>query len=183
MSNDRIKYYGKNDLGTYHYLSRLYSFLDNTDFKQPISDINTAIEWHNVIKLLDLNIKPDNLTEDSYAYLQEKAKQFPRNIGIFLQTINDDNLLEVFNSVNILYKKDFIKLFNDYKILTTNFADITNLVLNFTHEKPLKFQRFFVFIYHSHSTKPNQFCLEIILCRIRGAFDYLMYPYYPAYMG
>ena len=35
----------------------------------------------------------------------------------------------------------------------------------------------------SHSTKPNQFCLEIILCRIRGAFDYLMYPYYPAYMG
>lgn len=33
------------------------------------------------------------------------------------------------------------------------------------------------------STKPNQFCLEIILCRIRGAFDYLMYPYYPAYMG
>ena len=33
------------------------------------------------------------------------------------------------------------------------------------------------------STKPNQFCLEIILCRIRGAFEYLMYPYYPAYMG
>lgn len=37
--------------------------------------------------------------------------------------------------------------------------------------------------FHSNSTKPNQFCLEIILCRIRGAFDYLMYPYYPAYMG
>ena len=35
----------------------------------------------------------------------------------------------------------------------------------------------------SNPTKPNQFCLEIILCRIRGAFDYLMYPYYPAYMG
>ena len=36
---------------------------------------------------------------------------------------------------------------------------------------------------YSHSTNPNQFCLEIILCRIRGAFDYLIYPYYPAYMG
>ena len=33
--------------------------------------------------------------------------------------------------------------------------------------------------YYSHSTKPNQFCLEIILCRIHGAFDYLIYPYYP----
>lgn len=37
--------------------------------------------------------------------------------------------------------------------------------------------------FYSNSTKPNQFCLEIILCRIRGAFEYLMYPYYPAYMG
>ena len=36
---------------------------------------------------------------------------------------------------------------------------------------------------YSNSTKPNQFGLEIILCRIRGAFDYLMCPYYPAYMG
>jgi len=36
---------------------------------------------------------------------------------------------------------------------------------------------------YSNSTKPNQFCLEIILCRMRGSFDYLMYPYYPAYTG
>ena len=36
---------------------------------------------------------------------------------------------------------------------------------------------------YSHSTKPNQFCLRVILCRIRGTFDYLMYPYYPAYTG
>ena len=36
---------------------------------------------------------------------------------------------------------------------------------------------------YSNSTKPNQLCLEIILCRILGAFDYLMYPYYPTHMG
>lgn len=35
----------------------------------------------------------------------------------------------------------------------------------------------------AHSTKPDQFCLEIIPCRICSAFDYLMYPYYPAYMA
>ena len=39
------------------------------------------------------------------------------------------------------------------------------------------------FTIYSHSTNANQFCLEIILCRIRGTFDYLMYPYYPAYMS
>lgn len=36
---------------------------------------------------------------------------------------------------------------------------------------------------YPYSTKPNQFCLIIILCRIRSAFDYLIYPYYPAYTG
>jgi len=49
--------------------------------------------------------------------------------------------------------------------------------------KALILQGFSAFLFYSNSTKPNQFCLEIILCRIRGAFEYLMYPYYPAYMG
>lgn len=57
MSNDRIKYYGKNDLGTYHYLSRLRSFIDNNDLEQPIYDIDTALEWHNVLKLLQYKNK------------------------------------------------------------------------------------------------------------------------------
>jgi len=114
--NDRIKYYGQNDLATYHYLNHLSSFLEETDFNQPISDINTAIEWNNVIKLLNLNIKPDNLTETSYTALQKHAKLFPRSIGRFLQTINDNNLLEVFETVDILYKSDFFELFNNYKL-------------------------------------------------------------------
>ena len=53
----------------------------------------------------------------------------------------------------------------------------------YNRQKSSIFKAFWPFGDHSHSTKPNQFCLEIILCRIRGAFDYLMYPYYPAYMG
>ena len=36
---------------------------------------------------------------------------------------------------------------------------------------------------HSNSTITNQFCLEIIGCRVRFSFNYLIYPYYPAYMG
>ena len=34
-----------------------------------------------------------------------------------------------------------------------------------------------------NSTITNQFCLEIILCRVYSSFDYLIYPYYPAYTG
>lgn len=31
------------------------------------------------------------------------------------------------------------------------------------------------------STKTNAFCLGIILCNVSRSFDYLIYPYYPAY--
>ena len=34
---------------------------------------------------------------------------------------------------------------------------------------------------HSGSTKTNAFCLGIILCNVSRSFDYLIYPYYPAY--
>lgn len=36
---------------------------------------------------------------------------------------------------------------------------------------------------YSNSTITNQFCLEIICCRVRFSFNYLIYPYYPSYMS
>ena len=38
-------------------------------------------------------------------------------------------------------------------------------------------------IAYSNSTITNQFCLEIICCRVCFSFDFLIYPYYPAYIG
>ena len=39
------------------------------------------------------------------------------------------------------------------------------------------------YVHYSNATITNQFCLEIICCRVRFSFNYLIYPYYPAYMG
>ena len=36
-------------------------------------------------------------------------------------------------------------------------------------------------MFYLHSTKTNAFCLGIILCNVSRSFDYLIYPYYPAY--
>ena len=37
--------------------------------------------------------------------------------------------------------------------------------------------------YGENSTITNQFCLDIIRYRVCNSFDYLIYPYYPAYTG
>lgn len=41
--------------------------------------------------------------------------------------------------------------------------------------------RFYLVSFYSNSTKTNAFCLGIILCNVSRSFDYLIYPYYPAY--
>ena len=41
--------------------------------------------------------------------------------------------------------------------------------------------RFYLVSFYSSSTKTNAFCLGIILCNVSRSFDYLIYPYYPAY--
>lgn len=49
--------------------------------------------------------------------------------------------------------------------------------------KPLQIKGFWDFAHYSNSAIPNQFCLEIICCRVYFSFESLIYPYYPAYMG
>ena len=41
---------------------------------------------------------------------------------------------------------------------------------------------FFDFCSYSHSIAPKQFRVGIIICTICGSFDYLIYPYSPAYI-
>ena len=60
---------------------------------------------------------------------------------------------------------------NLIKILSTGF--LKTLIL-------LGFQTFSIY---SNSTITNQFCLEIICCRVRFSFNYLIYPYYHSYMS
>lgn len=47
--------------------------------------------------------------------------------------------------------------------------------------KPLKNKALRLCSNYSNSTKTNAFCLGIILCNVSRSFDYLIYPYYPAY--
>ena len=50
-----------------------------------------------------------------------------------------------------------------------------------TAYKAFIYRLFRNFVRYSNSTKTNAFCLGIILCNVSRSFDYLIYPYYPAY--
>ena len=50
-------------------------------------------------------------------------------------------------------------------------------------QKPLQIKGFWDFAHYSNSTITNQFCLDIIRYHVCISFDYLIYPYSPAYTG
>lgn len=76
-----------------------------------------------------------------------------------------------------------------YNKITINIWQETILYPNRTHrhlKNPYKAHKYKLcrdLPFYSNSTITNQFCLEIIGCRVRFSFNYLIYPYYPAYMG
>ena len=47
--------------------------------------------------------------------------------------------------------------------------------------RPIIFKKRTAPLTYYTSTKTNAFCLGIILCNVSRSFDYLIYPYYPAY--
>ena len=76
-----------------------------------------------------------------------------------------------------------------YNKITINIWQETILYPNRTHrhlKNPYKAHKYKLcrdLPFYSNSTITNQFCLEIICCRVCFSFDFLIYPYYPAYMG
>ena len=76
-----------------------------------------------------------------------------------------------------------------YNKITINIWQETILYPNRTHrhlKNPYKAHKYKLcrdLPFYSNSTITNQFCLDIICCRVRFSFNYLIYPYYPAYTG
>ena len=54
-------------------------------------------------------------------------------------------------------------------------------LLDYLNEKATEKGLTIIISTHSITTKTNAFCLGIILCNVSRSFDYLIYPYYPAY--
>lgn len=75
----------------------------------------------------------------------------------------------------------------ELKRLNQMFADILCQLRGATtisirlQENCIQMEKFQTTVYYISSTKTNAFCLGIILCNVSRSFDYLIYPYYPAY--
>ena len=83
----RIKYYSKNDLSMGYNLLEAELFLDDYDIGAiAISDINTAFEIYNIIRLLESGIRLESWSDEKYEELQGKCKALKGVIGRYFSS-------------------------------------------------------------------------------------------------
>lgn len=85
---------------------------------------------------------------------------------------------ELFDEALERYNAKQIRSDRKIKDFLTPFALHRNIQ---TARKTFIYGLFRNLVRYSNSTKTNAFCLGIILCNVSRSFDYLIYPYYPAY--
>lgn len=113
MTEERVKYYGRDDWAYGHNMQKIEKI---TIPKIEDIDINDAIEYYEIKKYFDDNITSPRWSVDCKKEYKEKSiKLFSLSMKYF-NSLTDDNILDAYNTVDILYGESFWELFNKCKL-------------------------------------------------------------------
>lgn len=113
MIKDRVKYYGRDDWAYGHNMQKIEKIAIP---KIEDIDINDAIEYYEIKKYFDDDItSPQWSFDDKKRYKEKSIKLFSLSMKYF-NSLTDDNILDAYNIVDILYRESFWELFNKCKL-------------------------------------------------------------------
>lgn len=113
MTEERVKYYGRDDWAYGHNLQKIEKI---TIPKIEDIDINDAIEYYEIKRYFDDNItSPRWSVDDKKRYKEKSLKLFSLSMKFF-NSLTDDNILDTYNTVDILYRKSFWEMFDRCKL-------------------------------------------------------------------
>ena len=120
---DRIQFFSVNDLMYGYFLKQSALLVNELKQGRELNNINDMIEIYCAKKYLDNDIALDNWDPDDIKSYRETINFFFRETVLFFKEINDDNLLELYNEVDIEYRNDFWELVDIqevYKHISSN---------------------------------------------------------------
>lgn len=114
---NRVKFYSINDWSVGHNLEKADTVLKSFNENNEYDNINKIIELYNIKKLIDSEVSLKTWDENKIKNYQEIcSKKIDKVIGKFLSSIDDNNFLEISNSVCYQYYDDYWKLFINFKV-------------------------------------------------------------------
>lgn len=112
---NRVEFYSKEDMAGGSQLSKAEPILRGD--KQPnYSDINDILELYNIKKYLDNELYLNNWTAEEIVNFKQKVSEFEKAIGIFISSINDTNIINLYEKVLRGYIEDFWELVNNQSV-------------------------------------------------------------------
>lgn len=110
---DRIKYYSPSDWAGVYNLEKAEQIILNFDNDKEY-DINDILEFFNIYKYFDNKVYLTKWDDDYIQKLKDIVKQMKVKVYKYFNTkINEDNIISVYETVNIHYKNKFFELFSN----------------------------------------------------------------------
>lgn len=110
---DRIKYYSPSDWSGGYNLEKAEQVILNFDNDKKY-DINDILEFFNIYKYFDNKVYLTKWDDDYIQKLKDIVKQMKVKAYKYFNTkINEDNIISVYETVDIHYKNEFFELFSN----------------------------------------------------------------------
>lgn len=110
---DRIKYYSPSDWAGGYNLEKAEQIILNFDNDKEY-DINDILEFFNIYKYFDNKVYLTKWDDDYIQKLKDIVKQMKAKVYKYFNTeINEDNIISVYEKVDIHYKNEFFELFSN----------------------------------------------------------------------
>lgn len=134
---NRVVFYSKEDMAGGYNLQKGEHIL-RTDAKSSNADINDVLELYNIKKYIDNDLYLKSWTQDDITRFKQKATIYGKEIGQFMSTIDDSNVLIIYKKILRNYIHSFWELVNDQsvfkRISKTNFSTILTNKPHLIHE-------------------------------------------------
>jgi len=130
MKEERVVFFSKEDMAGGFELQKGEQIL-RSNLKTDYLDINDILELYHIKKYIDNELYLKTWTSDDISNFKQKVKNFNQRIGKFMSTINNDNIVNIYNTIIFDYIDSFWELFDNYgtykNISNEKFIEILNI--------------------------------------------------------
>lgn len=112
----RIKYYDGPNLGTGFQLSRAGDVLNTITSQSDVTDINTAIEYYNIIRYFDKKVYLTTWDAQTIQTYVERVKVLRRIVGKMFGSFSTDEIIVNYDLVERLLREDYIDAIVYYRV-------------------------------------------------------------------
>ena len=133
MEDNRVIYYSPNDLFYGYNLSKIQ------DMPIPAFEtinINDAIEYYEIKRYFDEGIRSKSWSDDDFEQYSRKSQRLHSLTMRFFNQLQDNNIVEQYDTICIHYHQDFWWLFDNCQLYKTISPDIFAQVLQCEHIAP-----------------------------------------------